>query len=556
MFLLIDNYDSFTYNLVQAFQMTGQSPYVVHNDDPQLLSLAKDPKLQAVCISPGPGHPSQAGYCMEFLKLLPTHIPVLGVCLGHQILGLYAGAEINVAHSIMHGKQSDIVHDGTGIFSNLPHPMKVGRYHSLVVNAQKDHDIFTVTARAPEGEVMALRYRDRPWVGVQFHPESILSPEGLRLIANFPSALILENTQENTQENQVRCSLEALARKENLNPEMAASSFAALMDGKMSPAQAGSFLMGLRMKGESPLELAHAIRAALARSVRIDGISGNTANGINTQHTIDVVGTGGDGRNSFNCSTATSLLLAGMGYRVVKHGNRAVSSKCGSADAVEALGFPLESDPKKVLSNLDKNNFVFLFAPHFHPSFKNIGSIRKEIGLRTLFNLLGPMINPARPSHLLMGVARPELASLVAEALTHSSLYRGAVVCGAGGYDELTPLGEAEILLVQNGKISSMTLNPKDYGILPCTTQDLAVNSKEEAVEVLKQILKGVASKPVMDMVTLNLGLAIYLLEESNFDNTIGSQNTNNAYAHMAACMEKAKEALYSAKARRFLDVV
>lgn len=149
----------------------------------------------------------------------------------------------------------------------------------------------------------------------------------------------------------------------------------------MTPAQAGSFLMGLRMKGESALELAHATRAALARAVRVDGVSGVS---------IDVVGTGGDGRNSFNCSTATSLVLAGMGYKVVKHGNRAVSSKCGSADALEALGIGLDKNPASVAEMVRRRNFAFLFAPHFHPAFKNIGPLRKELGVRTPFQYPGP----------------------------------------------------------------------------------------------------------------------------------------------------------------------
>ena len=218
--------------------------------------------------------------------------------------------------------------------------------------------------------------------------------------------------------------------------------------------------MGLRMKGESSLELAHATRAALARAVRVEGISGPC---------IDVVGTGGDGRHSFNCSTATSLVLAGMGYKVVKHGNRAVSSTCGSADALESLGIPLDTDPAAVAEMVAKRNFAFLFAPHFHPAFKNIGPLRKELGVRTLFNLLGPMINPARPSHLLMGVARPELVPLLADTLSQSALYRAAVVCGAGNYDELTPMGPATAMLLHNGSVRPLELDPADFGFQSCT---------------------------------------------------------------------------------------
>lgn len=190
MFLLIDNFDSFTFNLVQAFQMLGRDPVVVRNDRPELLDLAVSPDLEMVCISPGPSRPENAGLCLQFLERLPKTTPVLGVCLGHQILGHFAGAPVFVAERIMHGKTSEVGHDGTGLFTGLPDPMEVCRYHSLLVPAERS-DLLEVTARTTDqGEVMGLRYKDRPWAGVQFHPESILTPDGMRLLANFPKALL------------------------------------------------------------------------------------------------------------------------------------------------------------------------------------------------------------------------------------------------------------------------------------------------------------------------------------------------------------------------------
>ncbi len=194
MFLLIDNFDSFTYNLVQAFQKLGKHPEVVRNDRPELLTLAGSGDLEMVCVSPGPSHPRNAGLCLEFLARLPKDVPVLGVCLGHQILGAFAGATVDVGPRIMHGKTSDITHDGRGLFTGLPDPFTVGRYHSLIVHAQEVPDVLEVTARATDlgpdkGEVMGLRYKDRPWAGVQFHPESVLTPQGADLLANFPETL-------------------------------------------------------------------------------------------------------------------------------------------------------------------------------------------------------------------------------------------------------------------------------------------------------------------------------------------------------------------------------
>lgn len=528
MFLLVDNYDSFTYNLVEAFRQLGHDPLVVRNDDPTLLRLAEDPALKMVCLSPGPGHPDKAGLCPDLLALLDRRdpaVPVLGVCLGHQALGRFAGAPVEVGPCIMHGKTSEIVHDGAGLFAGLPNPMRVGRYHSLVVRSEDNASSrFTVTARGPEGEVMALRYNDRPWAGVQFHPESILTPDGLRLLANFPDALLPAASDGAAS---VRALLDTLARREDLSADMAAAGFAALLDGRMSAAQAGAFLMGLRMKGESALELAHATRAALARAVRVDGIEGAC---------IDVVGTGGDGRSSFNCSTATALTLAGLGFNVIKHGNRAVSSACGSADALEGLGIPLDVAPADVPALVRERHFAFLFAPRFHPSFANVGPLRRELGLRTLFNLLGPMINPARPSHLCMGVARPELVPLIAETLRHSHLRKAAIVCGAGGYDELTPLGPATISLLEDGRISPLPLNPADYGFAPCTPAELAVHDREEAVAVLRALLCGEGPEPMRRMLALNVGLSLYLLEQGSLD----------------LCMARAREAVAAGAGRGF----
>ena len=529
MFLFIDNYDSFSWNLVQAFYALGRKPVVYANDDPRILNLAASPDLEAVCISPGPSHPRNAGLCLEFLKRLPANVPVLGVCLGHQLLGYFAGGEVSRAPYVMHGKSSDIIHDGKGLFTGLPNPMTVGRYHSLVVQSKEDepNPRFTVTSRGPEGEVMALRYNDRPWVGIQFHPESILTPDGLQLLGNFPDNVVPSGQKE----KRINRILDALAAGQDLTPDMAAAGFADIMDGRMTPAQAGCFLMGLRMKGETPLEMAHAVGIALGRANRVEGLEGDC---------IDVVGTGGDGRSSFNCSTATSLTLAGMGYKVVKHGNRAVSSSCGSADALEGLGFPLDVAPEDVQHLLDERNFAFLFAPNFHPAFRNVGPIRRELGIRTLFNLLGPLINPARPTHILLGVARPELVELLAETLRQSHIRKAAVVYGAGGYDEVTPLGPTKMMIVHNGKLTPMTLDPVDYGIFPCDPEELAVHSKSEAVAVLKDILSGKGPWPMMDMVILNVGVAMFLLED---------------HMDLSVCMAKAREAVCAGVGRRTLHV-
>lgn len=188
MLLLIDNYDSFTFNLVQVFEELGASPQVIRNDHPDLQEKKLFSRLDKVIISPGPSNPLKAGLCLKFLDQLPLEIPVLGVCLGHQILAHHAGYKIIRAKRIMHGKVSKIFHQGQGIFSGLPSPFTATRYHSLLLDPKTpDPKIrLSFTALAEEaGEIMGLQYPDRPWYGVQFHPESILSPDGPKLLANF-----------------------------------------------------------------------------------------------------------------------------------------------------------------------------------------------------------------------------------------------------------------------------------------------------------------------------------------------------------------------------------
>lgn len=299
--------------------------------------------------------------------------------------------------------------------------------------------------------------------------------------------------------------LEHLAQGRNLTQEMAETAFTRMMSGELTPAQTGSFLMGMRRKGETAEEMAAAVACCLKEARAVNGVTGKY---------IDPVGTGGDGKNSFNCSTATALTLAGMGYQVVKHGNRAVSSTCGSADAVEGLGLPLEVPAEEVAKQLALRNFVFLFAPAFHPAFKYVVPVRKELGIRTMFNMLGPLLNPSRPTHQLLGVARPEHLQLMAEVLALSGIERAAVVHGAGGYDEMTPMGPADVVFVENGKTRRERIDPVRFGINPCNPEDLAVHDKEKGLSVLRELLSGGGNQAMQDMLTVNTGMCVHLLED------------------------------------------
>ncbi len=303
---------------------------------------------------------------------------------------------------------------------------------------------------------------------------------------------------------QISKTLNKICSRQSLDYQESLDVFHALFEGQISPSQSGALLMGLRTKGESGTELGAAVSVALKRARQVAGLSGIT---------MDTCGTGGDGRQSFNCSTAVALFLADQGVQVVKHGNRAVSSSCGSADVIEALGIRLLDDPAQVALELKSKSFAFLFAPHFHPSFANIAPLRKELGIRSIFNLMGPLLNPARPTHQILGVPDPAFMPLMAKVLLANNVHAAAVVYGAQGFDELTPCGENMVVLIRDGRQEKMLLDPAQYGFDSCIPEDLACADKAYALERQREVLAGQGPQAMQDMVALNLGLGLHLLD-------------------------------------------
>ncbi len=301
--------------------------------------------------------------------------------------------------------------------------------------------------------------------------------------------------------------LESLARGRDLDSYSAGRGFDELFSGGLSPAQSGALLMGLRAKGVTAEEMAAAVQSALrhARQVKIP-----------EQRCIDTCGTGGDGWSSLNCSTAVAMFLADMGYKVVKHGNRAVSGSCGSADILEHLGMPFLREQGEVVRGLQERNFAFLFAPHFHPAFANVAPIRKELGISTLFNMMGPLLNPVRPSHQLVGVGQEEALELMARSLALTGVERAAVVHGAGGFDELTPCGTSQVILVRESVLEPVTLHPRDFGMASCKPRELVCGSREDSLSFMLNLLHGRGPEPMQDMVAMNLGMALYLLQDTD----------------------------------------
>lgn len=278
----------------------------------------------------------------------------------------------------------------------------------------------------------------------------------------------------------------------------AAGALAEIVDGEASPALVAAFLVALRMKGETPDEIAGLASTMRDRSRRVTP----ARTGL-----VDTCGTGGDGKGTVNISTAVAFVVAGAGLPVAKHGNRALSSRSGSADVLEALGVRIELEPEQVAECIDTAGIGFMFAPAFHPAMAAVMPVRRELGVRTAFNVLGPLTNPARPSFQLVGVGHPSLAELVAGAFARMDVERVLVVHGAGGTDELTLEDENLILRVEGGAVTRHTVSPSDVGLDPAPLLTLEGGTAEENAKRLRALVDG-ETGPVRDCVLLNAAAA------------------------------------------------
>jgi anthranilate phosphoribosyltransferase len=275
-----------------------------------------------------------------------------------------------------------------------------------------------------------------------------------------------------------------------------------VMRGEATPAQIAGFLIALRAKGETVEEIAGCAEAMRGHALPVRP---------ERTDVIDTAGTGGDGAGTVNLSTAAALVAAAAGTAVAKHGNRAVSSACGSADVLEALGFDIELPPEEIAKSIDELGFGFLFAQAHHPAMRHAGPVRRELATRTVFNILGPLTNPAGAGRQVVGVFAPELAGTVAEALSGLGTHRAMVVHGAGGIDELSPAG-VNLAYHVNGGIEREDLDPRDLGIPRCAPSDLSGGTPAENAESIRRVFGG-APGPRRDAVLLNAAAALMVAE-------------------------------------------
>lgn len=509
MILLIDNYDSFTYNLVQLFAVLGAEVRVERNDALTAEeALALNPS--GIVISPGPGGPKDAGISCDVIRLAAaSKVPLLGICLGHQCIAEVFGGKVIRAPYPVHGKTGEIYHEKTGLFEGVESPFTATRYHSLCVDGECVPDALEVTARTSEGIVMGLAHRELPHFGFQFHPESILTAAGGKVLANFlrltgeiPEEEAGGEVRSSSGASSVAAAIAKVSGGASLSEEEAHAAMSSIMTGEVSSAQIAALAIGLRMKGETVDEIVGFASAMREKVTPVRPASGDC---------IDLCGTGGDGLSTFNISTCAAFVVAGAGVPVAKHGNRAVSSATGSADVLEALGVDVTIDASAMARCIDECGVGFLFASTLHAGMRHAAAARREIGVRTVFNLLGPLTNPAGASRQLIGVYDAKLLPVIAEAAGRLGARRVLAVNGHPGMDEVSASGVTQIAEFDSdaGGVRLYEVTPEQFGVARGTIEAIAGGDAAKNAGIVRAVLSGERG-PERAVVLVNAAVALY----------------------------------------------
>lgn len=495
MILFIDNYDSFTFNVVQAFQMaTDEEIRVVRNDECKVAELAAmNPSF--LVVSPGPGNPEGAGISKEAIRFFAGKIPILGVCLGHQAIGEAFGAKIVQAKFIKHGIVEDIDLDGKGLFRNIGKSSKFTRYHSLVIDESTLPADFEVTARAKDGDIMGIRHKTMPIEGIQFHPESIASDNCKKLINAF-----LKYRRENLPASAY---LNQLIAGQDLTEEQAALFMEYVTDGNMDERVMAGILVAMAAKGPAVSEMIGCAKTLLLKKTPFP---------CQKKGLAEIVGTGGDGKGSFNISSMAALIAASCGQPMAKHGNRAVSSKSGSADFYENLGINIMAEPAKTARLVEETDFGFLMAPVYHAAMRFAAPVRKALGVKTIMNILGPLLNPAGAEYEVLGVYSKDLLEDYAKAAKSLGAKRVMVICSEDGYDEISPCAITHVFQIdENGNEAKYMINPENFGITDADEEELAGGNGADNAALAMEVLNGGGRKTIRYAAALNTAALLYI---------------------------------------------
>ncbi len=496
MIVLIDNYDSFTYNVFQYLsELTDEEIRVFRNDAvsvEQIKAMAPD----RIVISPGPGRPEEAGISVELVKAMAPNTPILGICLGHQAIGYAFGCKIVQAQNIVHGKTEDIALDRRGLFRTVPSPSTFTRYHSLVVDRESVPEDLEVTAWSTDGEIMGVRHSEYAVEGVQFHPESVASDLGREVLKNF-----LNYRREPLVH---RMLLEKVIKKEDMSTDEAAGFMRELTEGSLSHSHIAAYLTALNAKGIAPEEIAGCASVLLEKKTPLS-VEGPI---------IDTCGTGGDGLGTFNISSMSALAASACGVVVAKHGNRAVSSLSGSADFYRELGIIIDLPPASSEKLIAQTGFAFLFAPIYHGAMRFAAPVRKELGIKTIMNLLGPLVNPAGAAYQLIGVYDQALCRPMAEAAKMLGIRRVMVVHGAEGIDEISVTGPTTVVSVdEGGDVKEEQIEPSLFGLDAVNQDELKGGSAIENARIAFDLMKGKGPEAILASVSVNTAAALVLAD-------------------------------------------
>lgn len=507
MILMIDNYDSFTYNLYQYFGEIYSDIKVVRND---CITIEEIEKLapEAIVISPGPGYPKDAGISVDVIKHFSGKLPILGICLGHQSICEAFGGKIVKADELMHGKSSKISIDNSSpVFKDLPKDIEAARYHSLIAEHSSLPECLEATAFDSAGQIMAVQHKEHPTYGLQFHPESVLTADGKIIIRNFLMNVngINLDSEKLPKKEMPKALLKPFIAKvtdgNSLTCQEAMDAMDIIMNGNATDAQIAGFLTALRIKGETVDEITGFAKIMREKANTIEGC----------RDAVDIVGTGGDLASTFNISTTSSFVIAGCGTKVAKHGNRSVSSKSGAADVLESLGVKISSAPQQAKEMIDNIGISFLFAQSYHGSMRYVGPARRDLGIRTVFNILGPLANPANTDYILLGVYDKNLLEPMAGVLMNLGIKRAMLVYGNDMLDEISISDTTSVCEIKDGKTSFYEINPEDYGMKIAEKSEIIGGTATENAKITLGILKGEIQGAKRDIVLLNAGCALYI---------------------------------------------
>ena len=473
--LVLDNFDSFTYNLVDFFRQLGCPVKTYRNTVPVEVIAAED--FDLLVLSPGPSVPRQAGNMMAVIAHFYQKKPILGVCLGHQaLIEFFGGTICNIAP--VHGKAVPITHDGRGVFTQIEQNVDVARYHSWAGDLIPPE--LEVTARSGDGVIMGVRHKRLPIEGIQFHPESVLTMKnnaGMRMLRNVVEGRLSAGNRI-YHELSHRLQQEAPLPKDLLHEYLKA-----VEEGQLSDDQKQILLVSLshRMRDAGDLKLF--IDAVMAFSTPIGP--------LNDHEVVDICGTGGSNLPRINTSTLAAFLLASTGLKIAKHGNRAVAGRYGSFNLLEQLGVPAGFNAERAAAELRTRNITFLFAPEIHPIFRHFAATRAKIGVPTVFNVLGPLVNPLLPKRQFIGTAFADLMDVIFETGIRMGKEHLMVVRGWDGLDEISVSAPTRVLEYRNGERLDYEVKPADFGIEPVPFEAVSAPNGAACLDIARDILTG-----------------------------------------------------------------